>query len=362
MRLSDPETLLRLLCRPRQLPDLEAAVWSELIPQLRRADLLARMAAGNDVALECLPPPVRDQLEASRRVVERQNVIISNEIRELEAVLSGYVKKPVLLKGAAYLAAGLPNARARFSSDVDLMVPRHDLESVEARLLETGWESMNRSSYDQHYYRSWMHEIPPLRHWERGTFLDLHHAITPPVSRLAIPSEPLFAAAQPLPGSCFHILSPPDMVLHSACHLLSDGEFSHALRDFFDIDTLIGHFAGQDAHFWTAMIARAAEFGVGRTLLYATTFLLEHDFGTTVPDDARRALQQWRPVGPLQAAMRWLMRGSMLPAAPPTRADRLANQIMVARSHYLRMPIHLLIPHLARKSLHRIRLDAAAAM
>jgi hypothetical protein len=361
MRLSDPESLVTLLREPLRLPDLDLGVWSELVPWLRRADLLARLEAAYGPSSQCLPGQVLDQLASARRVVDRQNIIVANEINILETILSGHVTKPVLLKGAAYLARGLPNARARFSADVDLMVPRLELESVERRLRDAGWEPVNRSDYDQHYYRDWMHEVPPLRHRERGTFLDLHHAVTPPVSRLAIPSEPLFAAAEPLPDSCLFVLSPPDMVLHSVCHLLSDGEFSHGLRDFFDIDTLIGHFVTQDAKFWDALVARAAELGVGRMLVYAVTFLVENDFGTTVPDDARQTMLAWRPTRPVRELMRWLLRGAILPAVPPTPGDRLADRLMVGRSHYLRMPLTLLVPHLVRKSLLRLRVDPTAS-
>ena len=47
-----------------------------------------------------------------------------------------------------------------------------------------GWLRMKIDPYDDRYYRVWMHEIPPLRHRERKTEIDLHHTILPRTSRL----------------------------------------------------------------------------------------------------------------------------------------------------------------------------------
>ena len=50
---------------------------------------------------------------------------------------------------------------------------------AEQLLLHAGWSHMKADEYDQHYYREWMHELPPLQHKERGTVVDLHHGILP---------------------------------------------------------------------------------------------------------------------------------------------------------------------------------------
>jgi hypothetical protein len=354
MDRSIPQEVVNAFREPSRLAELPERTWSELIPWIRRTGLEGEVAALCEAFGECLPEGVRDQLEASRRLVKRQNQLITNEIRELQEVLEGRVSTVLLLKGAAYLALGLPNAASRISSDIDLMVPRHELESTEQCLIDAGWEAVPRSVYDQHYYRDWMHEIPPLRHRERGTFVDLHHAITPPVSRLRIPSEPLFDAMRPVPGSGFHVLSPPDMVLHSACHLLSDGEFSHGLRDFRDIHLLVEHFGCADPDFWRALAARASEFRLERTLFYTVSFL-EQSFGTGFPSAFRRHVGALAPPRPVHVLMDAAIRHAVLPAVPARFGDRLAENLMIARSHYLRMPLHLLVPHLVRKSLLRVR-------
>ena len=79
----------------------------------------------------------------------------------------------ILLKGAAYLLAGLPPARGRIFADVDLLVPEERIGEIEERLVERGWFKTQIDPYDDRYYRVWMHEIPPLRHRERGTEIDI---------------------------------------------------------------------------------------------------------------------------------------------------------------------------------------------
>jgi len=44
---------------------------------------------------------------------------------------------------------------------------------------------------------------------------------------------------------------------------------------------------------------------------------------------------------------------------PPANRARL--WLLFVRSHWLRMPAHLLVPHLVRKSMRRVRVDPLAA-
>ena len=49
-----------------------------------------------------------------------------------------------------------------------------ELEAVEKRLNQKGWRTKPLSPYDDHYYRRWTHELPPLAHVERQVEIDLH--------------------------------------------------------------------------------------------------------------------------------------------------------------------------------------------
>ena len=70
------------------------------------------------------------------------------------------------------------------------------------------WVSAPISPYDDRYYRTWAHELPPLRHRERGVELDLHHNLLMATARSRPSAELLLADAVPVPGSRFHVLAP----------------------------------------------------------------------------------------------------------------------------------------------------------
>ena len=190
----------------------------------------------------------------------------------------------MLLKGAAYIKGGFEPAQGRLLSDIDIMVPKEQLPQAEKALYSKGWFPTKLDAYDQRYYREWMHELPPMQHLARGTTLDVHHTILPPTAMLKPDVDKLWASVCEVENTKgVFVLSPVDMVLHSATHLFHDGELEHGLRDLVDIDALIRQFSGQ-GQFFQALVARADELHLGRPLFYALKYckaLLQ----TPVPDD-----------------------------------------------------------------------------
>jgi len=272
------------------------------------------------------------------------------ELAHLRRALADVTAPVVLLKGAAYLFADLPPSRGRIFSDIDLLVDRTQLSEVEITLSSAGWISQERDAYNQRYYRQWMHEIPPLEHVTRRSVIDLHHTIAPPTSRFKVDAARLFERIVPVGDSGFFILGPEDMVLHSAVHLYQEGEFDHGLRDLLDLVDLLTHF-GRDAAFWPRLLARAAELGLGEPL-----FLLveqaQQRLGLIVPAADDSALQALRPPWLSRWGVGCLLKLALRPQHPScdTRASAAARWLLYVRSHQLRMPIRLLIPHLIRKA------------
>src|SRR5262245_49091577 len=171
----------RALLTSESLPQLSISQWDQLIQSSRRAGLLARIHAllAERALLDSIPNQPRLHLESARIVADHEQRIMHWEIGHLRQVLKELKKPVVFLKGAAYLLAGLALAKGRISSDIDILVDQADLAEVEALLLKHGWEHIKIEDYDQYYYRAWSHELPPLRHRERHTTLDVHHTILP---------------------------------------------------------------------------------------------------------------------------------------------------------------------------------------
>ncbi|MHA1113765.1 MAG: nucleotidyltransferase family protein, partial [Alphaproteobacteria bacterium] len=168
---ASPVSLLAVLRDPAGLDALDLAGWDAVLRQARHENLLGRVAVlaqGRGIVAD-LPAPVRGRLAAIRVVTDKQAAEVRWEARQIAAVLAGTGVDAVMLKGAAYLLAGLPAAEGRLFSDVDFLVPKERLSEVEGILLAGGWVSDKIDAYDQRYYRTWMHELPPLRHLRRQT-------------------------------------------------------------------------------------------------------------------------------------------------------------------------------------------------
>ncbi len=351
------DLLLVVLRSQTTASSLTLRQWDILISQARRTNLLARLAIllSNANLLDNLPDSPRNHLESALLMSKRQDRAMRWELDCIRQALHRVQRPVILLKGAAYLAAGLPNASGRMFGDVDILVPKENLPKVEAELLIHGWQETVTDSYDQRYYRAWMHEIPPLQHNLRQTVIDVHHSILPETARVCVNIGYMFEAAHPLGNSGLHILCPVDMVLHSAAHLFHEGEFNNALRDLCDLDSLFRDFSSKDADFWNQLINRAELTGLTRPMYYALRYS-NRFLETPVPSEIIRLAQRFSPflVNIMDSAYHYAFRP--LESTQSSRVS-LARYFLYIRSHWLRMPIHLLAYHLVRKFFIRSFVD-----
>lgn len=352
--------LVRLMRRPQRAAQLSLAAWDLVLRQGRRADLLARLhhllcEAG---VFDLVPEPVGRHLCAAEVVAQRHTLAVRREVQCLRAALTEIDVPLVLLKGAAYVAAQLPVAAGRVFSDIDLLVPKDRLDDVEQVLMKHGWVSTQHDAYDQRYYRTWMHELPPLTHIQRKSVLDVHHRILPATARLQPDPRRLLAAARPAADGVY-VLAPAHMVLHSATHLFHDGEFEHGLRDLFDLDGLIRYFGAHDG-FWDDLLQSAQQLGLARPLYYGLRFCARL-LDTPGAEWAERELRAHAPPRWQGAVMDALLSRGLAPphASCDTRLTPVARWLLYVRAHYLRMPMRLLVPHLVRKACKREPAPAA---
>ena len=278
--------LLDALCSSENLISLPSADWELLLRAARRVRLLGRLEADLSRAglLGHIPVGAANHLRASRHVIEHRRTLVTWEINRILWAIKGMGIPVILLKGAAYVQAGLPPAPGRLFADVDLLVPEGRILEIEERLVSKGWLKMPIDPYDDRYYRVWMHEIPPLRHRERGTEIDIHHRLVPKTSRFSSDPAPLFKDAQPLEIPGINILAPVDMVLHALLHLFLEGDPVEGLRlrDLLDVHDLLRHF-GQQPGFWEGLVPRACQLGWERPLFYGLRFA-RCLFDTPIPE------------------------------------------------------------------------------
>ncbi|MGL4313933.1 MAG: nucleotidyltransferase domain-containing protein, partial [Sphingomonas sp.] len=270
-------------------------------------------------------------MEDARRSAEQGRIAALWEAEMARRALAPLGLPVVLLKGTAYVAAGLKAGVGRSIGDLDILVPRATLDAVEAALLDAGWEWVKPDPYDDAYYRRWMHELPPLIHRDRDRMIDVHHTILPLTARPRPDAAALIADAVPLnPG--LGVLAPMDMIVHAAAHLFADGDLAGGLRNLWDIHCLIEEF-GSDG-----LVERAVHHGLAPYVARAAR-LAHFLYGTPVPPPWCR-LSAADPVyrARLTARDGW------------GRATRPAlRQAFYLRSHLIRMPPLMLARHLWTK-------------
>jgi hypothetical protein len=353
--MSDRQDLVRFgLREPRSLTSLTLKEWDLLIQESRRASMLGRIHAllVESGSLENVPEAPRAHLKAAHVVAASQERLVRWEVYCIQRVLSEVEPGFVLLKGSAYILSGMPFARGRLQSDVDILVPKSRLDAVEKALLDNGWKHMKLEKYDQRFYRQWSHELPPLVHAERRTVLDVHHNILPVTGRLHPNASKLLQRVTTIEGTTYRRLCGADMVLHTAAHLFQDGDLHQGLRELADVDGLLRYFSAQH-DFWDDLILRAPEMDLQRPLFYALRYCRSL-LGTPIPDSVVSASKKWSQSESLTRVMDYLVSRAV---APHRRHDGIgksaAHWLMYVRSHWLRMPPTLLVQHLLHKALRK---------
>lgn len=343
--LTRKDVIQAIVC-PSTIKSFSQSQWNDLIIVLRHEKLLARfylLLKDNQLA-EYIPEPVLRHCENAETLASKQHMVVCSEINYLKDIFVDVDFKLLLLKGAAYVYTQNSASIGRVFSDIDVLVPKEALTSSESRLAIHGWLSKYLDDYDDKYYREWSHEVPPLQHGNRGTVLDLHHNLVPPVSGKAIDIN-LFLNAAAIEHNGVMVLTDAGMFFHSAIHLLFNDDFSASFRDMTDLRLLV---SGQNDNFFETLFEIHKVAGFEKESFMAL-LLLKEEYDVLLPDwvithilqspikitNFELALLQ-RVVGPKHQLLR--------------EGEQSFNHVLAqARGHYLKMPPHILVFHSSMK-------------
>jgi hypothetical protein len=332
--------LTEVMQRPEMVAGISVQQWEDLVAQARSTGLLGALRQQLEQAgiFNDIPEHISRHLDSGWLVHTKTKADVHYEVGRIRQALQPTGERLILLKGAAYLEAGLPAGSGRRLTDIDILTPQPKIDTIEKVLIEAGWKSSSLDAYDERYYR----------HVRRGSVIDLHHTILPPTAAPNVDASLLFQDLVEIEPGVFR-LSNPDLVLHSAAHLFHEGEFHNGLRDLWDLDRLLRDFVGQDPAFWDILAERASQLDLRVSLHHGLTYTAAI-FNTPVP---RRILEGL--AGPArklrQPLMDFLFCRAFMPTHPNCnlRFTKTALFALYVRSHYLRMPLYLLVPHLFRK-------------
>ena len=303
--------------------------WNALIAAARAEQLAGTLAYR--LAGLTLPEPVARIMEDARGSAENGRTLALWEAEAARRALAPLGVPVLLLKGTAFVAAGLKAGVGRAIGDLDILVPRGSMDAVEAALLDAGWEWVKPDPYDDAYYRQWMHELPPLIHRERDRMIDVHHTILPLTARITPDPAAMIADAGAL-NNGLYVPCPNDLLCHAAAHLFADGELAGGVRNLWDIHCLLEEFGTG------GLAERARLHGLSAPVRRAVR-LSHRLYGTDVPD-------AWRGRGVSDALFvhRLLARDGWGRVRP-----KWVEHVFYLRGHWLRMPPAMLARHLWTK-------------
>jgi len=271
---------------------------------------------------------------------EHDHRMLQFEMNRLEHALTKSDIEPIVLKGGAYVALRKKAGNGRRVSDLDILVDEDQLVEVETLLKEAGWETEETTDnpYDQSYYREHMHELPPLRHRKRGTIIDIHHRLLPRTARYNVDVNAMRKMAVPLEGVRLKTFNDVDLFIHSAVHAFGDGSFDAPARSLVELSMLYEELSEEDQKH---LPQRASDVGAAIPVSVAL-------WAIGCFFSIKNALTQGHHLMKFRRhyILRWAIKSKTLTG----RLSTLAKAFLYIRSHYLRMPLYLLIPHLTRKA------------
>jgi hypothetical protein len=337
-------TVFDVLSEPKRVVEFDLSQWQSLIRILRGADLLATFyyLLQRNSLLGSIPPYALKHIESAKIYADRQAHQVRNESKALSLLLAKSDIQPVFLKGAAYVLRQDINHYGRVMSDIDILVKKSQLNAVEDVLQKNDWAESKLDDYDQQYYRKWAHELPPYKHIYRGTSLDIHFTLLPPITGIDIDEVELFANIQETENGKL-VLPPNLLVLHCIIHLFFNEDFSKSLRDVLDIHMLVAQLEATEG--LDGIIALSKSMGFYNELYYALS-VRDLVFQT----ESIKIYQLAMPKN--HALTNFFVKKILYRAIMPhhdlvfNRWNNVARFIMYIRGHLLKMPVKILIPHM----------------
>lgn len=343
--------LTKLLIEPKFSTSLTLQQWELVLLVYRDANMLGKLShtLSSNKVLNQLPNYARHHLANAAAIATKQQQQMTYEAQELLKVTTRFSGYSIFLKGAAYSLCNNQAGAGRIYSDVDLAVEKPALDKIEPSLATMGWLAKETDEYDQNYYRKWAHEIPPMQHANRGTVLDLHHNLVPPMSGRANKIQVIINSKVALNDKLF-VLSPAAMTLHSAIHLFFNEEFEKGFRDLHDLHCLFSQYNSDD--YWHKLIQLAQDSDFTIELFLATRYSYRV-FNTHIPawlsQQLKAQLTRWQRVK--LTYWDYIFDRVLYPHHKHSQVSqqKLAIILALVRGHLLKMPLPLLCKHTLHK-------------
>ena len=274
----------------RALP--ESLDWRKVLHLAERLDTttllftqLAKTGAHLALPFDCSRTLLTAHIGSTARSVRLQR-----DLTRLVASLAAAGIPVVLLKGAALATAVYDDFPLRPMGDIDLLVERPNVDGARECLLKAGYLPDESAEW----YRANHHHEQPFLSIDKHVTIELHVHIVPPRCSFRIPVEELWERARPVRvgDSAALVLSPEDLIIHTAVHIGSIHLLKGQLKGLIDIAAIARRFEGNLR--WPRLVELAV--GYGAVLDVYHCLLLARDYaGAEVPAETLRELRAASP-------------------------------------------------------------------
>ncbi|MEF8698648.1 MAG: nucleotidyltransferase family protein [Candidatus Accumulibacter sp. UW20] len=279
-------TAFRTLCRcltgalgqPLTAADLPAspAEWEKVL-RLSSAHLVTpqlRWALWEQGLFSALPIDVTEYLEAVYTLNLEKNNRCEDQLAHLIEALNCIGVQPVLLKGAAVLVSRLyPSSGERMITDLDILIPAHNLPEILIRLASVGYQVLDRKgclAKIEHPEAFSHYHYPPIYHPDWPVTVELHVQPVAPRHGRLLTTEEYFRDATPLKWRGGDCLLPAlgHFIIHNIIHTFlvdtQDQMRNMSLRQAFEF--VLASRTYENRIDWTIIKERFDTIGYGRPL------------------------------------------------------------------------------------------------
>jgi len=193
----------------------------------------------------------------------------------------------IVLKGAA-LAALYPDPALRLYTDLDLLVPRAQLDEAEAALHGLGY----RCSQPKDWALAHHYHLPPMVRDRAQLAVEVHWRLDDTWRVGCLPVDELWSRAVPwsVQGQAAQRLEVVDAALHLCRHAVVQNRLHAGLGSLTDLRQVTDGWGRAE---WEALARRAADYGL-RSAVYLMLALVQGVLGQAAPQEVLAAL---RPSG-----------------------------------------------------------------
>jgi hypothetical protein len=302
----------RVLTGSLPRPDTDWTVMADLARHQGVAPLLFWRLGQSKNGIErggSVPQEVLEGLRVDLYSATVQGMLAEQQLSVVLGALSTVAVPAVVIKGAA-LGAFYPDPVLRLYADIDIMIPKAQLDEAERALNAIGYECFAPKAW----WLDRFHHLPPMVSDGGGLPIELHWRVDYQVQKGRLPADDLWARAVP-----WSVHDQPALRLDAvdaALHLCRHAVVQHrAYGAFHYLCDLAQVTQGWGQGEWETLTQRALDYGLGRPV-YPMLVLGEHLLNLSVPVEAVSAL---RPSGTIPEPEDMLRRFMASDGASPTR-------------------------------------------